>query len=425
MRPELAELFAKRPRVIKPGLARVRAGVEALAGKLDLGLDTPSVIVGGTNGKGSTSGFLYQLLAASGERVGLFTSPHLVSFCERIRVADGLPLDDATLVDALARLKGALPPALYDELSFFEVNALLAWQVFRERGTTVNVLEVGLGGRWDATNAAEPELAVITSIGLDHQEYLGHTLEAIAREKAGIMRAGKPVLWGGGEDAAPEAERAIRAEAQRLGARLVTLDDPSVALPELATLPVRAAAWPSYLARNLRLAATAFVLLGRGDRALALARFAAGDVPSAPSLVGRFQRLDAAPPGEAPRALLLDVCHNPHGSRAFARGLRAVYGDRRLPALVSVFGDKDCDGILDELRTVLGEIILYPQHAERAWRREQLATRHHDLAWRPDLASAWQAARRLPGEPLVCCGSVHGIGELLVFLGSSAATLSS
>lgn len=414
--PELAALYQKRPpRIMKPGLKRLLAAIEALRHQVDLGLDTPCVIIGGTNGKGSTSGFLYQLLAASGIRTGLFTSPHLINFSERIRVSDDRRLDDQDVVDALRRLSAALPAALYDELSFFEINTLLAWQIFRERDTEFNVLEVGLGGRLDTTNAAEPELSVITSIGLDHQEYLGDTITAIAREKAGIMRPGKLVLWGG--EVGDEAHRTLCQEAQRIGARLVALsdiDDPSLSLRPQTEHELTS--WPDYLARNLRLAATAFDFLGRGDRAQAWARFAAGDVPKAPSLVGRFHRIKAAPPPQLPRALLLDVCHNPHGARAFAKAVRRIYGERRLPALISIFGDKDCDGILDELRPVLGRIVLYPQTAERAWRHDQLAPRHQDLLWRPNLRSAWDEFRDDPAAPLVCCGSVHGIGELLEFL---------
>ena len=414
--PELAELYEKRPpRVMKPGLQRLHAAIGALRGKLDLGLDTPCVIIGGTNGKGSTSGFLYQLLAGAGVRTGLFTSPHLIHFSERIRVSDQLPLDDRYVVEALARLIHALPRQIYDELSFFEINTLLAWQIFRERGTEFNVLEVGLGGRLDTTNAAEPELSVITSIGLDHQEYLGQTLTAIAREKAGIMRPGKLLLWGG--ETYGEAYQTLREEAARIGARLqavVDLADPS---PDLKLLnDGKVCQWPGYLERNLRLAATAFDLLGRGDRALAWSRFVAGAVPKAPSLVGRFQRLLAAPVGERPRALLLDVCHNPAGARAFAAALRSIYGEQRLPGLITIFGDKDCNAILDELRAALGTLVLYPQVAERAWRREQLASRHQDLRWEPDLATAWRAASSESGTPLVCCGSVHGIAELLQFL---------
>lgn len=415
MHQELAELFQKRPTLIKPGLARMHAAMAALDGKIDLGLRKPCVLVGGTNGKGSTSAFLYQLLAGSGLRVGLFTSPHLIHFSERIRVSEGEPLNDSDLLLALARLRQALPSDLYEALSFFEVNTLLAWQIFAEQETEFNVLEIGLGGRWDASNAAEPVLSIITSIGLDHQQYLGNTYAAIAREKAGIMRAGKPIFWGGGGP--PEADQAIRLAAEECGAELIDKAAIEANVARVCSLPPQSAAWPDYLIANWRLAAAAFLHLGLGDRELAFARFARGDVPAAPSLIGRFQHITAGPPGMAPRRLLLDVCHNPDGARAFVAGLRRVYGERRLPALVSIFGDKDCDGILDELRPVLGEIVLYPQAAERSWRPEQLAARHRELHWEPSLDQAWRwQAAQTTAEPLVCCGSVHGIGELLAYL---------
>lgn len=415
MHQELLELFQKRPTVIKPGLERIHAAISALAGKIDLGLKTPCVLVGGTNGKGSTSAFLYQLLAASGLRVGLFTSPHLIHFSERIRISEGKPLTDSDLVAALARLRGALPPQLYDDLSFFEVNTLLAWQVFAEHQTAINVLEVGLGGRWDATNAAEPVLSIISSIGLDHQQYLGSTYTAIAREKAGIMRTGKPVLWGA--TGPQEADQAIREAAAHIGAHLLDAPTAHAIVAKVSALPPQAAAWPAYLIANWQLAAAAFLQLAMGDAKQAFARFKSGAVPSAPSLIGRFQLIEAAPQGARQRRLLLDVCHNPDGAAAFVAGLRRVYGEQRLPAIISIFGDKDFNAILDRLREVLKDIVLYPQAAERSWQREQLAARHQDLHWEANLASAWRWHEHQPQtEPLVCCGSVHGIGELLTFL---------
>jgi len=208
-------LFAKRPGVIKPGLARIEAGI-AHFGAEGL-LATPTVLIAGTNGKGTTSGFLWQMLSALPARAGLFTSPHLVHFAERIQVS-GHPVDDALLLHELALLQQSMPTELYDLLSFFEINTLLALRLFCRLRTEINLLEVGLGGRLDATNASRPCLTIITSIGLDHQEWLGDSTAAIATEKAGIMRAGVPVIWGGEGAGDPAAVAVLRQRATALGA---------------------------------------------------------------------------------------------------------------------------------------------------------------------------------------------------------------
>lgn len=438
--PALAELYAKRPTVIKPGLRRIEAALAAL-GK-DRLFGPPQVLVGGTNGKGSTIGFLWQLAGKLGKRPGLFTSPHLARFEERIQVY-GAPVTEALLLGRLADLRTRLPAALYDDLSFFEVNTLLAFDVFRRLGAGVDLLEVGLGGRWDSTNASDPGLSVITSIGMDHQQYLGDTSAKIAFEKAGIMRQGRPVLWGGDLAGDADAVKTIRELASEKGARLYELGRHFGAEGDAIALrvpfasgwslpwPRKAASWPEYLRRNfvLAVAAAAHLLEGEADaesrlRAAVLS-LDEPETPVAPSLRGRFEAATLVRSGRS-HALLFDVCHNVDGARAFRSALEdkgLARSDRPLPGLIAILADKDTAGILDVLRPVLSPLRLFATTSERTWSRQDLAERHRDLPFFTGFEAAWldylreSDAKRSVSEPAVVCGSVHAVGHVMTELG--------
>ena len=428
----LHDLFAKRPGVIKPGLARMVAALAHLGPDRLLGV-APAVLVAGTNGKGTTAACLWRLLRASGRRPGLFSSPHLVHFGERIRVGD-VRFSDRELVAALRQLASDLPAPIYDALSFFEVNTLLALQLMRQEASDLDILEVGLGGRFDATNVARPRLSLITTIGLDHQEYLGATTAAIAGEKAGIMRPGVPVLWGGLSGADQAADRVIRQRSQELGAPLLEAGKHwgeaeaqggglELWFAEPGGAGVRAAApesyrqWPGYLRRNFLMAAAATVQLVGGA---ALERALAGFdlVPKAPCETGRFDLRRVRGPDGTSRQVLLDVCHNVAGAEALVAGLRetGLAHGRTLPALVSILADKDCDGILDRLGSALGPMRRFGATGERAWSADRVASRHAHLPYDATFNDAW-ARLGAGAEPVVICGSVHGIGAVLSALG--------
>ena len=185
----LAHQQAQHPNSIELGLERVREVASRLG---ILPWRIPTVLVAGTNGKGSTVACLTELARASGLRVGTYTSPHLQHYNERIAI-DGAPVSDAQLIEAFERIeqaRGTVP------LTFFEYGTLAAYLVFATQRVEVAMVEVGLGGRLDATNIIDADVAVITSIGLDHMDWLGPTVEHIGREKAGICRAGHPVILG-------------------------------------------------------------------------------------------------------------------------------------------------------------------------------------------------------------------------------------
>ncbi|HVH84135.1 MAG TPA: Mur ligase family protein [Steroidobacteraceae bacterium] len=300
------------PRTIDLSLERVTAVAERL------GLIAPAfrvVTVGGTNGKGSVAAHAEALLRAAGTATGLFTSPHLVRYQERIRV-NGAEAADAELIEAFERIEAARAT---DTLTFFEYNTLAALLIFERRAVEVAVLEVGLGGRLDATNLVAADVAVIASVGLDHREWLGESLEAIGAEKAGILRAGRPAVLGTAEMPAS------------VYARIATLGTRALVAGRDFTWEVAGERWcyrsarlaledlaPSALAGSIqyRNAATAIAavaaLAGSMPLPRALERSTANIALAAVHLAGRFQIV----PGEI--EWILDIAHNEPAARVLA-----------------------------------------------------------------------------------------------------------
>ena len=391
-------LYARQRFGMRPGLGRVRALLERL--------DDPqrafrSVLVGGTNGKGSTAASLAAMLSAGRQRTALFTSPHLTRFAERF-VVDGRELPGAQV---LAVLEAIRPHAEALEASFFEVVTALACVLFAEAGAETAVMEVGLGGRLDATNALDPALSVVTSIGLDHTEILGHTVEAIAAEKAGILRAGRPgvtgasgpalgVLEGAGADLwALGREASVEAEPLRWDGWAVTLRSP------IGEQVLRTPLLGRHGANNAALAALAAQRLGLPAEAIAAG--AAGV-----RWPGRLERL----PWRG-GWVLLDGAHNPDGARALRETLQAL-GLGRVPLIFGTSGDKDLAGLAAELAPIAREVIVT---------RALLSPRAAD----PEgLAALWPVPVRVAGTPraaldllppgglAVACGSLYLVGEL-------------
>lgn len=415
-------LYAKRQSVIKPGLERVKQACACFGG---IESAVPSIVIGGTNGKGSTAGMLWRLYAAHGERVGLFTSPHLESFAERIQITDFV-VDEALIERELLQLQQVLPAALYDEMSFFELTTVLALKIFRDAGCTLNILEVGLGGRLDSTNIGQPLTTAIVSIGMDHMALLGSTPAEIAREKCGIMRPGTPVFWGGRASAAAEADREIRTQAAALSAPLFEagIDFSWDRVSETAPKLLRDA--PGYLRNNF---AMAVALMRETQVRRGVSPTAARDqvdqavrgydqpsLPWPPTLVGRFSEIlinlgsdVSLRPNGAVQPLLFDVCHNVDGAVVFVKALREKYGNEvRLPGLVSMMKDKDTTGIVDILQGVLSPLMLFRNENERS----VACDFNFDAIWR-------HARERFPvraDAPWVVCGSVMAVGEVLAYL---------
>jgi dihydrofolate synthase / folylpolyglutamate synthase len=398
------------PRSIDLGLERVRT----VARRLDL-LAQPgrTAIVGGTNGKGSTATLLAAMGQAHGERVGLFTSPHLLRYQERIRV-DGIEVADATLCAAFARIEAVRAP---ESLTYFEFNTLAALLVFRDAGVNLTVLEVGLGGRLDATNLVDADVAILCSVALDHRDWLGDTLEAIGAEKAGIFRAGQSVVLGSAQMPAT-----VMSALAALGNRaLVAGEDFSWHVHadgswdlhgaglEFKSLP------PPGLPGDIqyRNAATALAAL----RALLAPRAADPAAVSAAlqgvRLPGRLQFV----PG--PVEWVFDVAHNEAAAAVLAAQLRARPAHGRTLAVFAALGDKDVGAVAAQLDTLVDHWLLCALPGSRALPPAELQRRMGKLRGTMELAgevaaaTALAAARAHSGDRVVVCGSFHTVGPAL------------
>lgn len=325
----------------KPGLARTRTLLAAL-GDPQRGLRF--VHIAGTNGKGSTAAMLASCLRAAGYRVGLFTSPFIERFNERIQV-DGQPIGDEELEALVERIRPAAD-AMADVPTEFEIITALGMLYFAQKRCDIVVLEVGLGGALDSTNVIDPpECAVITALGMDHVKELGPTLADIASAKAGIIKAGSPVVSYGG---VPEADAVIaRAAAEKhaplyevdfskLNVRPGTLDYAVFDFDGLEKIHLPLIG--SYQPRNAAVAVTALrVLRARGWDIPEQAIRTGLETVSWP---GRFELLRRAP------AFILDGSHNAHGMRATAESLRACFPGQKFVFLLSIMADKDVDEML-------------------------------------------------------------------------------
>ena len=336
-------LFARQSS-IKPGLERIQALLELL--------DHPeqafkTVLIGGTNGKGSTSATLETILRAGRTKTGLFTSPHLTRFTERFRIS-GQELPEEEVSEALKNLK---PLAEEARASFFEIITALACVLFKKHGVEIAVMEVGMGGRFDSTNALDPLLSVISSIGLDHTQFLGDTLSQIAFEKSGIMRPQLPTLTG----ATGEGLETMREQAVLRGTHLHVLgEDLEFQGQENAwdgiTVTIKTPWGPAqtssnligrYQIRNTALAASAALALGHG-------------VPEHLNVQwpARMELLDWQG-----KKVLLDGAHNPEGAAALVQALRSL-GVGKLPLVFGAAADKDITKVAAELDSIASEVIL-------------------------------------------------------------------
>lgn len=403
---------------IRLGLERMRRLLNALG---EPQRSIPTVIVAGTNGKGSTSALLASMARSAGYRTGLYTSPHLEDVHERVRV-DGSVITEPALAAYLARAIELAAELREEPPTYFEAMTLAAWQHFRDARLDLAVLEVGLGGRLDATNASEPELAVIAQIGLDHEEQLGSSLTSIAREKAGVLRRGKPAIaWG----EPPEARAVLEHEAAAIGAELTFANDRTRShglgeseqgqCVELATaLEVYVVDLP-LLGRhqwaNLTLATLAAeTLAGRG-----FPRFdkqAIVDGANACRWPGRLEWIDL-PDG---KRVLLDVAHNPNGIDVLARYLESFC--IRFDLLFGAFSDKRVEAMLPRIADLVEEIVLTTPPGLRASDPQRwlslLGERRASIEI--ELAAALERAIGMSDRPLVVCGSLYLVGQVRTLL---------
>jgi dihydrofolate synthase/folylpolyglutamate synthase len=413
--PALADWLERQqkshPKAIDLTLARVRE----VAARLELLEPAHSVItVAGTNGKGSTVAYLDALLRALGKRSGRFTSPHLRRYNERICV-DGVEATDAELIACFERIDAARGEIT---LTFFEYNALAAFDHFRRSRIDVAVLEVGLGGRLDATNVIDADIAVVCSIGMDHADWLGGTLGQIGREKAGIFRDGRPAVL-----ASPDLPPSVAAVADEVGAVALAVGrDYHVSTHadgwdfEAGSIRFANLAMPGVAGRhqvhNAAAALAALVAAGLGHRLTpALVSRALRDT----RIDGRFQVV----PG--PVEWVLDVAHNVPAAEGLGANLRGL-PKRRTIGVCGILGDKDILGIAASLRDDIDVWIVAALDGPRAVSTRDLVARlpadarvHAQCA---NVTDACHAARSLaqPGDRIVVFGSFLTVGPALDFL---------
>jgi dihydrofolate synthase/folylpolyglutamate synthase len=390
----LARLYPARRFGVVLGLERMRAILDRLG---DRRLGAPDrrlgaiVHVGGTNGKGSTVAMIAALAAAAGQRVATYTSPHLSCLRERIQI-DGAMISEPAIVAAADQVRAAGG----DDLTFFEQLTAIAMVAIATAGVDVTVLEVGLGGRLDATNVVDPAVAVVTGVAMDHEAILGDTLAAIAAAKAGIWKPGRPAIVGASGLA--EAVPGLIVAARAAGAEVLAIDDAAVAAVPPVALPG---------AHQRRNAAAAIAAV----RALGLPI-----VPAALAAVrhpGRFEVIaaPAALPG-VPR-VILDGAHNPHGAAALAEALRER-GERPV-LVVAVSADKDVAAIAAALAPCVGAVVATRYQQDRALAPDALADVFRraavaQVAAAPDLRAALVEAQR-QGAPIAIAGSLFIVGE--------------
>jgi dihydrofolate synthase / folylpolyglutamate synthase len=381
--------------------------------------------VGGTNGKGSVSALLANALHASAsDPVGLYTSPHLIDFSERIRI-DGVPVSDHLLERSAERLRPAIEES---GATYFEATTAIAFLCFAEVGVRIAAVEVGMGGRLDATNVVRPEVSVVTQVALDHTRHLGGTLPEIAREKGGIFKAGVPAITG---ETDPAVLEELAARAKAAGAPFFHVDQRvriarSEPLPEGIMVEMETDTWGrltvalplrgGHQAGNAALAVGALSLLSDDLRP---AREAIERGMESVRHPGRMQR-----EVRGTTTWLFDIAHNPAGASALAVALGSERLPRPIVAVVGILGDKDWRGMLEPLLPACdGAILTTPPSMpeDRRWAPAEVAAAllpRFPARVIPDLEAALRRAETLaPHGTVLVTGSVHTVGDAFAVLG--------
>jgi dihydrofolate synthase/folylpolyglutamate synthase len=405
-------LFARTTGGIKPGLERTEALLAQLGSPQR---ELAAVHVAGTNGKGSVVATAEALLRWKGFKVGRYTSPHLIDFRERITV-DGKPISEEAVLDFLQRW---IPEAEKIGATFFELTTAMAFDWFVKQGVDIAAVETGLGGRLDSTNVLTPRVAAVTSIGLDHTDLLGDTLESIAREKAGIFKSGIPAVIG---EQSPEIRSLLETYAHRIGAQPIRIVDEARAIKniklssrgttytphertprERITTPLIGA----HQARNTALGLATVALLGEE---YVVPASEISNALSSVFLPGRFQLLER---------IIFDVAHNPSGARTTAATMRALNPPKPRVAVIAVLADKDWRGIIRELAPVVDRFIFTnapSAPAERMWNPDEAHAFAQSQGFagdlEPDLDVALERGTN-DSETLLITGSFHTVGDAM------------
>ncbi len=419
----LRRLYHRNLHVIKLGLDVERALLAELGNPQNAFL---SIHVAGTNGKGSTCAILDSILRAAGYRVGLYTSPHLRRFGERIRVQGEAIPDEAlsALLDEVETAAARVRAQGRRDATFFEFTTAAALAHFRNRGVQIAVLETGMGGRLDATNVVEPAVCLITSIGLDHEAYLGRSIEAIAREKAGIIKPGRPVVLGElpppaaavmTDTARANASEPVRA-AERCAVSRISQDwrgqELRVELDGAAPGVLRCPLLGRHQLGNVAMALAGLQVFSR-ETGLPVSAQALRTGLAAVQWPARAQVLRRDPP------VLVDGAHNPDAMSALRRTVDELRGPMPVGLVASFLADKDAAGCLRAMAPAVRRCWLVPRTGERAMDAASLRVAAGQAGLEAacaDLAVALREAEewaRADGGMVVVAGSLYLAGELL------------
>ena len=415
----LAFLSSLAPSGVRLGLDRVHTALRALKNPER---DFPALHVAGTNGKGSTCAFAATCLATQGYRVGLYTSPHLVRVNERIKV-NGQDISDEALGRRVQEVLALYPEARAtpSPLTYFEFGTLVAlWHFSREK-VDVAVLETGLGGRLDATTAARPAVTAVTPLSFDHMDYLGHTLAAIAGEKAGIFKPGVPAV---SSRQPPEALEVLERVAREVGAPFYLEGRDFFFEPEAGqggrTFNYRGMRtsvpklWPglpgAHQVQNAAVALACLELLE--DRGLRISQANAREGLSATEWPGRLETVEGRP------TVLLDGAHNPAGAEALAAALDAAHRQRRVHLVFGVLADKDRRPILRTLFPRCASVHLTPLPSTRSLAPDRYLHEARELC--PAVVAYGSVAEALAGacaaasgdDLVLCAGSLFLVGQV-------------
>ena len=425
----LQRLFARRRFGMRPGLETTRALLSRLGDPQDA---LAAIHVAGTNGKGSVAAMVAAVLAAAGLRAGRYTSPHLLRFHERF-LLDGSPPADDALADALAEVEAAAAAVAGEggqPATFFECATAAAFLLFRRAGLRLAVIETGLGGRFDATNVLTPLVSVVTRIGLDHREQLGDTLAAIAGEKAGIVKPGRPVVCGAMPE---EARQVVRAAAAACRAPFVDAAETIAVAPVSAGLDglvarvttpgrdlgkLRVPLAGAFQAENLATAAAALEAAA-GAAGLPLPDEAFRDGLARVCWPGRFQLAVREPP------VIVDGAHNPDAAAALREALRRARVRQPVALVAGLCADKDTSAFLHTLASAVRRAWAVPVPSPRTLPAADTArlmrsagigaVEAAELPTALAAARAWAAAE---GGAVLVCGSLFLAGRSLELLGA-------
>ncbi len=416
-------LFQRRRFGIKLGLELELAMLERLGNPQR---EYPVIHVAGTNGKGSVCAMLQAILSAAGVTTGLYTSPHLVSFNERFQV-DRAQISDADLEALATRIEAVAESAAADlerDVTFFECSTAIAFEYFRQQAVQMAVIETGLGGRLDATNVVAPLVSVITPVSLEHTEHLGDTLEAVAAEKAGIIKAGRPVVMARMDEAAADV---IRRTCRERGCRCIDVaEQASMRISKRSLVgqkvhletssasygTVNLSLLGDFQAENLATAAVVIDVL-RDQYGIPIDESMVATGVRAATWPGRCQLLTEDPP------TLLDGAHNPAAALALATVLQGHAEGRPLGMVIGMCGDKDIGEFLRPFARLAPRLWVVPIDNERNTDPERILAPARAMGWTASattLQGGLDEARAWGGEAggmLCITGSLFLVGEVL------------